>query len=590
MAIKEDIVKSVFSGSDIFSKAARKKFGVKDREPKKPGEKTPTKVDTPAPEGISTESVTILKIIAKNTMAMPGISRDMNVLRQNLQKLVSLKGGAKATGADAFFLKEDEREAALEAQKQKISPSPATAGAGAVAPPSGGGLLESIVGMFSGGFMSAIKSIFNPRSLLKVLGKVFLPIAIIGTLFSGIKAGFEKYQETGSFSEAVVSGLGGMLNFVSFGLFGEDTLRSLWDNISSFFEPITNTISGIFTNFKNFFKEMFGGVVDIEDEAPEKAETTKPQMPEMPKGPKSPEEFASGLEKSGVVPQGLMGDMQGVLESGKTGGIQAMIQKAQEMEQKYPSVPPSETTPTQMTSEGIPLDQAQRNFELNKSLTGQASAALGTQLEMPAPPTPAPPVQPATTPTPEMSDADKIKQLEGYIEKNTKRFARRESDAARHVASFKKRYANDPERVKELEDDYASTLKTEKAEMESANAGFQSQIDALRKSGGGTVSPPPPSPAAAAPAGGGGTGGGTVTASAAQSAPAPITAEPPTSGSSLSSASSQVAEAQRMESSADTGSVINSPTNNSTTSSTGKEPSVIASAYDEEFAKLLATT
>ena len=45
-----------------------------------------------------------------------------------------------------------------------------------------------------------------------------------------------------------------------------------------------------------------------------------------------------------------------------------------------------------------------------------------------------------------------------------------------------------------------------------------------------------------------------------------------------------------MESSADAGSVINSPTNNSTTSSTGKEPSKIASAYDEEFAKLLATT
>ena len=209
---------------------------------------------------------------------------------------------------------------------------------------------------------------------------------------------------------------------------------------------------------------------------------------------------------------------------------------------------------------------------------------------MPAPPTPAPPVQPATTPTPEMSDADKIKQLEGYIEGNKKRFARRESDADRHIASFKKRYANDPERVKELEDDYAATLKTEKVEMESANAGFQSQIDTLRKSDGGTVSPLPPTPTPAAPSGGQTGGGGTVTASAEQSAPAPITAEPPTSGSSLSSASSQVAEAQRMESSADTGSVINSPTNNSTTSSTGKEPSIIASAYDEEFAKLLATT
>jgi hypothetical protein len=563
MAIKEDIVRSVFSGSDIFSKAARKKFGVAEREPRKAGT-SPTRAVSSEASGVSADTVSVLKIIAKNTMALPGISRDMNVLRQNLQKLVSLKGGSKATGADAFFLKQGEREAALEAQKQRMAPTPAGAGAAAVTPsPSGGGLLESIVGMFSGGFMSAIKSIFNPRALLKVLGKVFLPIAIIGTLFSGIKSGFEKYQETGSFSEAVVSGLGGMLNFVSFGLFGEDTLRSLWDNISSFFEPITSTISGIFTNFKKFFKDMFGGIVDIEDEAPEEAKATVPQMPEVQKGPKSVEEFASGLEKSGVVPQGLMGDMQGVLELGKSGDFGGMIEKAKELEKKYPPVP---TSPTQMTTGG------------------------GADSTAPSPATPPAPTTPAPTPVAQMSDADKIKQLEGYIEGNKKRFARREESAKRHIESFSRRYANDPERVKELKDDYAATLSTEKAEMEAANAGFQSQIDALRKSGA-SASPSQTAPAAPTPTpSGGATGGGTVTASAESAAPPSISAEPPTSGSSLSTASSEVAEAQRMESSADAGSVINSPTNNNTTSSTGKEPSKIASAYDEEFTKLLATT
>jgi hypothetical protein len=44
-------------------------------------------------------------------------------------------------------------------------------------------------------------------------------------LFSGITDGFKKYQETGSFSEAIVAGLGGMLSFLTFGLFGEDTLK-----------------------------------------------------------------------------------------------------------------------------------------------------------------------------------------------------------------------------------------------------------------------------------------------------------------------------------------------------------------------------
>jgi hypothetical protein len=188
-----------------------------------------------------------------------------------------------------------------------------------------------------------------------------------------------------------------------------------------------------------------------------------------------------------------------------------------------------------------------------------------------------------------MSDADKIKQLEGYIEGNKKRFARREEDAARHIASFKKRYANDPSRVKELEDDYKQTLDVERKEMEESNAGFKRQIDFIQKSGGGTVSSAPAAtPAAAAAPSGGGVSGGTV--SSEPSAPSPISAEPPSSGSSLSDASSQVAEAQRMESSADQGSSVNAPTTNNNTGASGKEPSMIANAYDEEFAKLLATT
>jgi hypothetical protein len=45
-----------------------------------------------------------------------------------------------------------------------------------------------------------------------------------------------------------------------------------------------------------------------------------------------------------------------------------------------------------------------------------------------------------------------------------------------------------------------------------------------------------------------------------------------------------------MESSADMGGVINSPTTNNSSSASGKEPAVIADAYDSEFAKILAAT
>jgi hypothetical protein len=45
-----------------------------------------------------------------------------------------------------------------------------------------------------------------------------------------------------------------------------------------------------------------------------------------------------------------------------------------------------------------------------------------------------------------------------------------------------------------------------------------------------------------------------------------------------------------MESAADQGSVINSPTNNNSTSSEGKPNKQTASAYDEDFVNRLVTT
>lgn len=594
---KERIVRSAFGGEDILSAYIRGKLGVKKKEEK---EKAPTKIGVGEPGGgISSDGMAFLKIIAKNSMSLPGMARDMNVMRQNIVKLVKLKGGKANLGADAFFLKEDERERSLEAQKQKYAPKASPEekpkpGAG------GGGLIDSIMQMFSGGFMNAVKTLFSPKSLMKVFTKVFLPITIIATLFSGIMDGFKRYQETGSFVEAIKAGLGGMLNFITFGLFGEETITKVFDSISSFFEPIIDTISGIFTGIKNFVKSIFGGVAgDVKDETPAKADTVKATMPGADKMPKGPESVTQMAEKAGA-PPGAMKDLQGILESGKTGGFGAMMDKAKEFESKYPSqAPATDTSPTPVG--GIPADQAQRNYELNKQLTGEASKALGVPLEAPAPPTPATPAAPvanAPTPTPEMSDSDKVKQLEGYIEGNKQRFAKREADAARHIASFKKRYANDPDRVKELENDYAQTLAVEKKEMEIANDGFQSQIDTIKKSS----SPSPVGGAAApTPSGGGesGGGGGSVSASGSGGGGAAGGGETPSmdagggpavSGAEVSSASSDVAEGQRMESAADTGSVVNAPTTNNSSSSQGDAKPPTAEAYDADLAKMLATT
>ena len=147
-----------------------------------------------------------------------------------------------------------------------------------------GGFLGSFIPDFAKNFISGFKKLFTGGKLTKILGKVFskvfLPLTIIATLFSGITAGFKKYQETGSFKDAIVAGLGGMLDFITFGLVGEDELKNVFDSVSSFLDPIMNKISEIFTGIKNFFIKLFGGTVEIKDDTPAKIDKTKPAMPD----------------------------------------------------------------------------------------------------------------------------------------------------------------------------------------------------------------------------------------------------------------------------------------------------------------------
>jgi hypothetical protein len=59
------------------------------------------------------------KMTAKNTMVLPALHRDVNVIRQNMVKLVKLKGGDARTKADMFFVNAKEREEKYERELKK---------------------------------------------------------------------------------------------------------------------------------------------------------------------------------------------------------------------------------------------------------------------------------------------------------------------------------------------------------------------------------------------------------------------------------------------------------------------------------------
>lgn len=612
---KESIAKKAFGGDDILSALIRGKMGIK----KEKGGKSPSK-DGESGGGLGEDATSVLSIIAKNSMSLPGMARDMNVLRQNIVKLVKLKGGKTSRfggKADAFFKSSKEREETLEAEMASKRKVPAKAPA-SPAPATGGGIGD-IFTMIKDGLIQGARFLFNPKNLLKILGRLALPLLIISTLFSGIKAGFEKYQETGSFSQAIVSGLGGMLEFLTFGLLGEDTLTQVFDSLSGVFQPVLDTVSNIFDSIKGFFKGIFGDTVDVKEVESAGAKPVTPKLPEGGKlggaggeADKAGAQLTSKATEMGVpegtIPKGIFGDMGSVIDAGNSGGFGAMIAAGEGLKKKYPSqAGPGAETPEQ---------QAARNYELNKNLTSKVSGAIGVDLPMPAPPSavastpaaggssgtaplpvakdkPAPDLAPAGSagaPTPaapppappsptaaaggdkfaEKAESNKLGALQflkrtlgilpdkdGYIDMRNGEKKLSEEEVRQRISAAGK----DPDKILGLlkSVDGKGTI-----DLKSGN---------LNQITGGAV---------------GGGGGGAPAASSAS--PAPMTGEPPVSGASLSSASTDVAEAQRMESAADKGSVVNSPTTNNSSSSSGKSNTQTASAYDSDFAQRLAAT
>ena len=604
---KESIAKKAFGGDDILSALIRGKMGIK----KEKGGKSPSK-DGESGGGLGEDATSVLTIIAKNSMSLPGMARDMNVLRQNIVKLVKLKGGETSRfggKADAFFKTSKEREESLEAEmasKKKVpakASSPTSTG--------GGGGIGDIFTMIKDGLIQGAKFLFNPKNLLSILGKLALPLLIISTLFSGIKAGFEKYQETGSFTEAIVSGLGGMLEFLTFGLLGEDTLKQVFDSLSGVFQPVLDTVSNIFNSIKGFFKGIFGDTVDVKEVSSPGAKNVVPKLGGSGgEVDKMTGQLSSSMKEMGVsgLPAGIGGDLGGVMDSMAKGDFKGVASQAEAMKQKYPSQGGSK--------EETPDEQAKRNYELNKNLTSRVSGALGINLPEPAPPSPVASGAPATggsgtaplpvakdKPAPDLAPASS----EGAsptpasappappsptAAASGDKFAEKAESSKLGALQFLKRTLGilpDKDGYIDMRNGEKKISEEEVRQRISTSGKDPDKVLGLLKSadGGGTIDLRSGNLNQIT---GGAIGGGGSAPPASSASPAPMTGEPPVSGASLSSASTDVAEAQRMESAADQGSVVNAPTNNNSSSSSGKPSKQTASAYDSDFAQRLATT
>lgn len=132
---KLDIRNALFGGSGVGSLIGRKIFGkgysaIADKS--NPADKLSSQT---APilsaQSDKLDAISInTQISAKNSMALPSMARDMNVMRQNIIKMVKLQGGTPTNKADAFFSKAKDRESMYESlfgKKEKTTPTKVTA-------------------------------------------------------------------------------------------------------------------------------------------------------------------------------------------------------------------------------------------------------------------------------------------------------------------------------------------------------------------------------------------------------------------------------------------------------------------------------
>ena len=232
----------------------------------------------------------ILNVIAKNFLLFPSIARDVNVARQNMQILVKMAGGKSTNRADSTKEENDKKQKKIQA-KSKKSPTPEAQDSDGLGSKIGRKiwnkiksskifrklkigfkkLKRSIVNVIKKMFnKKLLAKVFSPKNLLKVLFnvvKVAGPIGLIVSIVSAIGVGFydawNEYQKSSDLFESLKAGLGGILDFLSFGLFGKEEIDKLFKWIPELWEDFTKA----FFDFKEaaikFVSDKFTMILDF---------------------------------------------------------------------------------------------------------------------------------------------------------------------------------------------------------------------------------------------------------------------------------------------------------------------------------------
>ena len=292
---------------------------------------------------------TYLRVIAKHSISLHLMSRDMNVAKINFQKLVELEGGKSKSDPDAQFRSDEEKEKSLSKEKEKLSPEKKKKEEEqkekkkSLIPEKIGKKIEGIKGKAVNIF-DKLKVLFSPKNFMKVLGKIALPLLILTTLWEGITGAWEAYKETGSLWEAFKGGIGKIVEFFTFGLIDKKMVSELFDNIADFFKPIVESVKTFFSDIGKWVGDKFDAVVSLfqtKEKTPKsdikgQSELDK-QSKELKK--KQEEEYKKANEEAKKIDDAKKAAQKTPKEKHQERVEQAKQQKEAQKQQQAPSAP-----------------------------------------------------------------------------------------------------------------------------------------------------------------------------------------------------------------------------------------------------------
>lgn len=135
----------------------------------------------------------------------------------------------------------------------------------------GGGFLDTIMSFLGTGLMTAFKTLLNPMNILKALGKVFAIGMIIGALFEGVMDGFDEFMKTGDIGKALIAGLAGIIDFLTFGLFDKEKIKEVIGDFSKWtYDHLVKPFVDFITSVKDSFMKLIEniGVPEIKFKIP----------------------------------------------------------------------------------------------------------------------------------------------------------------------------------------------------------------------------------------------------------------------------------------------------------------------------------